>query len=61
MTSQPRIVPCPTCAAPVPWTPDSPFRPFCSERCRLIDLGEWAQESYRVPAESGPNEEEWRG
>jgi len=46
-----KIVKCPTCGKPVPWTPDSPWRPFCSERCRLIDLGEWASESYRVPGE----------
>jgi hypothetical protein len=33
----------------VAWGPDSPHRPFCSERCRLIDLGAWADEEYRVP------------
>lgn len=38
---QPRVVACPTCQKPVPWLPEQPFRPFCSERCRLIDLGEW--------------------
>lgn len=43
-------VPCPTCGKAVPWTPDSPWRPFCSERCRLIDLGEWLEESRRIPA-----------
>lgn len=31
------------------WTPDSVWRPFCSERCKLIDLGAWATERYRVP------------
>ncbi|UTH72267.1 DNA gyrase inhibitor YacG [Chromobacterium sp. IIBBL 290-4] len=45
-----RIVPCPTCRAEVRWEPQSRYRPFCSERCRLIDLGQWADESYRVPA-----------
>ena len=44
-----RFVTCPQCGAPVPWAPESRFRPFCSERCRLIDLGAWASESYRVP------------
>lgn len=29
--------------------PDNEFRPFCSERCRLIDLGEWLEGSYRIP------------
>jgi len=44
-----RIVSCPQCGAPVTWSPASRFRPFCSERCRRIDLGAWASESYRVP------------
>ena len=42
-------VPCPTCQRPVPWTPESRFRPFCSERCRLIDLGEWLSEGHVIP------------
>jgi endogenous inhibitor of DNA gyrase (YacG/DUF329 family) len=46
----PRTVRCPTCGTGVEWTPASPWRPFCSERCKLIDLGAWANESYRVPA-----------
>jgi endogenous inhibitor of DNA gyrase (YacG/DUF329 family) len=33
----------------VPFTPENPYRPFCSERCKLIDLGQWAAESYRIP------------
>ena len=39
--SQPMTVDCPTCGAPVEWTPESKFRPFCSDRCKLIDLGAW--------------------
>jgi endogenous inhibitor of DNA gyrase (YacG/DUF329 family) len=31
------------------FAPENPWRPFCSERCRIIDLGNWAAESYRVP------------
>jgi hypothetical protein len=42
-------VSCPQCGAPVVWRPASRFRPFCSERCRTIDFGGWASESYRVP------------
>ncbi len=49
--SSSREVKCPTCGRRVPWTPESRWRPFCSERCRLIDLGEWAAERYRVPGE----------
>lgn len=47
-----RVVNCPICAKPVPWSPESAYRPFCSQRCRQIDLGAWAAETYRV-ADSG--------
>jgi hypothetical protein len=40
---------CPTCNKPVEWK-DNPDRPFCSERCKLLDFGHWADEDYRVPA-----------
>lgn len=43
-------VPCPTCRAPAPWQ-QNPHRPFCSDRCRLIDLGNWVDESYRIAGE----------
>ena len=46
-----RVVPCPSCRTPVRWATDNPWRPFCSERCKLIDLGAWASESYRVPVQ----------
>jgi len=42
---------CPQCGAESAWDPANKFRPFCSERCKLIDLGAWASESYRVPVE----------
>ena len=45
-----RTVKCPTCGKAVVWCADSRYRPFCSERCRKIDLGGWASESYRVPS-----------
>lgn len=45
----PRTVRCPTCGAAVAWVAESRYRPFCSERCKLIDLGAWAEERYRVP------------
>jgi endogenous inhibitor of DNA gyrase (YacG/DUF329 family) len=35
----------------VPWTAESAFKPFCSERCKLIDLGEWAMEERRIAGE----------
>ena len=46
-----RTVACPTCRRPVAWTAESRCRPFCSERCRLIDLGEWVDEKRALPAE----------
>ena len=49
MAPESRLVPCPRCGKSVEWGPQSPFRPFCSERCKLIDLGAWAEERYRVP------------
>jgi len=42
---------CPTCGKPVEFK-DNPFRPFCSERCKMIDLGRWVNEEYRVPGKS---------
>jgi hypothetical protein len=44
-----RIVSCPQCGARVVWDASNKFRPFCSERCKMIDLGAWATESYRIP------------
>ena len=44
-----KIVSCPRCSSAVSWGPQSPFRPFCSERCKLGDLGAWATGEYRLP------------
>ncbi|AKU10473.1 MAG: DNA gyrase inhibitor YacG [Steroidobacteraceae bacterium] len=54
-----RTVNCPQCGAPVRWVPENRFRPFCSERCKQIDLGAWASEDYRVPTadEGDPGEQ----
>jgi endogenous inhibitor of DNA gyrase (YacG/DUF329 family) len=46
-----KTVPCPRCGTALAYTPANKWRPFCSERCKMIDLGAWAMESYRVPAE----------
>lgn len=51
---RPRTLPCPTCGKPVEWTASSPWRPFCSERCRLIDLGEWLGEEKRIAGDPLP-------
>ena len=52
-----RHVACPQCGAPVAWTPASRWRPFCSERCKTIDLGAWASEAYRVAVVESPKDE----
>ena len=55
-------VKCPTCAKPVIWNEKSKHRPFCSDRCRLIDLGAWADGSHAIPGKSAEEEllsEQW--
>ncbi|MCG8428529.1 MAG: DNA gyrase inhibitor YacG [Chromatiales bacterium] len=52
MTDKKPQVSCPTCKKPIVWDSSSPWRPFCSERCRLIDLGEWLEEGYKIPEQS---------
>jgi len=47
----PRIVLCPTCGKRVKWSPKNEFRPFCSDRCKIIDLGAWASEEHRIPGD----------
>ena len=44
-----RKVQCPRCGAETIYSPENKWRPFCSERCRMIDLGKWAAEDYRMP------------
>jgi endogenous inhibitor of DNA gyrase (YacG/DUF329 family) len=53
--SKPKLVNCPQCGKPAPYVPENQFRPFCSERCKMIDLGHWAAEDYRVPGASEPS------
>jgi uncharacterized protein len=51
------IVKCPTCRRPVEWSSESVFRPFCSDRCRLIDLGAWLTEQRAIPDETDIGDE----
>ena len=46
---------CPTCDKEATWQ-DNPHRPFCSERCKLVDLGKWVNDEYRVPGRELPPE-----
>ena len=49
----PTILKCPRCGALTTWE-DNAFRPFCSERCKMIDLGAWANEDYKLPTQDAP-------
>lgn len=52
----PRFVACPQCGIQVAWVTSNRYRPFCSERCRQIDLGAWAAGDYRVPMVEEPED-----
>ena len=49
-----RTVVCPSCGGDSVYSPANAYRPFCSERCKQIDLGAWASEDFRMPAEAPP-------
>jgi endogenous inhibitor of DNA gyrase (YacG/DUF329 family) len=51
-------VKCPTCGRTMEWSQDNPYRPFCSERCKLIDLGAWLSEQRGIPGDAPPPDEE---
>ncbi|MEW6678474.1 MAG: DNA gyrase inhibitor YacG [Pseudomonadota bacterium] len=61
MEKKPTRVACPTCGKPVDWVPENAWKPFCSERCKLIDLGEWATEKYRVPTQAPDGPDDYPG
>lgn len=50
--SEPMQLKCPSCQKIISWNEQFPFRPFCSERCKLIDLGEWASENHRIAGDN---------
>lgn len=51
-----RKVRCPQCGGEALWAPENKWRPFCSERCKQIDLGAWASDAYRIPVQAEPSE-----
>ena len=51
---------CPSCGKSAEWQ-DNPHRPFCSERCKLVDLGKWVNEEYRVPGKPVQDQPEEAG
>ena len=54
---KPRLVRCPACGGDSVYAPGNRYRPFCSERCKHLDMGAWAAEHFRVPAEAPPDEQ----
>lgn len=56
MSDKGKRVACPACGKPAQFSSANPSRPFCCERCRLLDLGAWANESYRIAAKPGEDE-----
>ena len=58
MNKKPPVVSCPQCGKEVVWSEESRFRPFCSERCKMIDLGQWANENYRIATDEPPLDQE---
>lgn len=54
--SKPQVK-CPECKKTVVWDSEAKWRPFCSQRCQLIDLGEWASEGHRIAGEPVPETE----
>ena len=48
---------CPYCGKPNTWSASNKYKPFCSERCKLIDLGDWADEKYRIPTQPDSSED----
>ncbi|HXH55620.1 MAG TPA: DNA gyrase inhibitor YacG [Gammaproteobacteria bacterium] len=53
-----RTLQCPNCQKPVEWTSAFPFRPFCCERCRMLDLGAWADNRYSIPIKASVETED---
>ncbi|PKO63115.1 MAG: DNA gyrase inhibitor YacG [Betaproteobacteria bacterium HGW-Betaproteobacteria-18] len=51
-----KIVKCPNCGGASVYAASNPYRPFCSERCKQIDLGAWASEQFAVPAVAPPED-----
>lgn len=53
---QTRVVRCPTCSGDSVYDASNRYRPFCSERCKQVDLGAWASEDFRMPTQAPPDD-----
>ena len=58
LKAKPRIVRCPSCGGDSVYEPTNRWRPFCGERCKGMDLGAWASESFRVAQETPPEDQD---
>ena len=52
------MVPCPRCEKLLAWSKDNAYRPFCSERCKNLDFGAWANEEYRIANATPPDDDQ---
>ena len=52
-----RVVTCPACGGKSVYAASNPYRPFCSERCKNLDLGAWASETFWVPDDTPPDDQ----
>ena len=52
-----KIVACPNCQGDSVFSTENKYRPFCSERCKNIDFGAWASESFRLPTATPPEDQ----
>ncbi len=51
------IIKCPVCKKRIVYSKNNPFRPFCSDKCRLVDLSQWFEEDYRIESDEKAEEE----
>jgi len=61
MTINTKNIVCPICKKKDTWRLENGYRPFCSERCKLIDLGDWAAEKHRITGEDDDKKEDNSG
>jgi endogenous inhibitor of DNA gyrase (YacG/DUF329 family) len=54
-----KAVKCPECGKAIEYSPENEYRPFCSKRCKLIDLGEWIEGRYKINSEENSQESQY--
>ena len=61
LEAKPLLVACPTCKKLIEYSINNKFRPFCCERCHMIDLGDWANENFKIPDNKPPELDDSEG